>query len=42
LKDSNGQIEDLSDAFWGIVDWDQAAKEWHEEFKAAPACHPIH
>lgn len=41
LKDSNGQIEDLSDAFWGIVDWDQAPKEWHEEFKVAPACHSI-
>jgi hypothetical protein len=41
LKDAAGQIEDLSDDFWGIVDWNQAPQQWHEEFKAAPACHPL-
>lgn len=41
LKDVEGQIEELSSAFWGIVDWDQAPKEWHKEFKENPSCHPV-
>ena len=41
LKDVEGQIEDLSNAFWGIVNWDQAPRQWHEEFKAEPTCHPL-
>jgi len=38
LKDSEGSIEDLGDAFWGIVDWNQAPGQWHKEFKETPAC----
>jgi hypothetical protein len=40
LKDSQGQIEELSNAFWGIVEWDQTPKQWHDEFNGAPECHP--
>jgi hypothetical protein len=41
LKDAAGQVEELSNAFWGIVEWDQAAPQWHEEFKNTPPCHPL-
>ncbi len=39
LKNTQGQLKNLTDAFWSITQWNQAPKEWHQQFKNTPACH---
>lgn len=39
FKSASGTMQELADIFWGIVDWNTAKKEWHEEFKATASCH---
>lgn len=39
LKEKQGQLWSLTSVFWAIVEWKQAPKKWHEEFKNTPACH---
>jgi len=39
FKEGKGNLVNIANIFWGIIDWDTAKREWHKEFKELKECH---
>lgn len=39
FKEAKENLVEMSNVFWGIIDWDQAKREWHKEFETTKECH---